>query len=76
MSLTHKTQNAWERSRPRQEPRNGGVINRANMARECRNATLDHPLRVLVTDARVQALLVRWLPDRPREAIIRRFAGP
>ena len=28
------------------------------------------------TDARVQALLVRWLPDRPREAIIRRFAGP
>lgn len=27
-------------------------------------------------DARVQALLVRWLPDRPREAIIRRFAGP
>jgi len=28
------------------------------------------------TDARVQAVLVRWLPDRPREAIIRRFAGP
>ena len=28
------------------------------------------------TDARVQALLVRWLPDRPRESIIRRFAGP
>ena len=28
------------------------------------------------TDARVQALLVRWLPDRPREAIIRQFAGP
>jgi NAD(P)-dependent dehydrogenase (short-subunit alcohol dehydrogenase family) len=28
------------------------------------------------TDARVQALLVRWLPDRSREAIIRRFAGP
>ena len=28
------------------------------------------------TDARVQALIVRWLPDRPREAIIRRFAGP
>ena len=28
------------------------------------------------TDARVQALLVRWLPDRPREAFIRRFAGP
>ena len=27
-------------------------------------------------DARVQALLVRWLPDRPREAIIRRSAGP
>src|SRR5215470_11668090 len=25
-------------------------------------------------DARVQSLLVRWLPDRPREAIIRRFA--
>ena len=37
-----------------------------------------HPkTRYLVgTDARVQALLVRWLPDRPREAIIRRFAGP
>jgi NAD(P)-dependent dehydrogenase (short-subunit alcohol dehydrogenase family) len=28
------------------------------------------------TDARVQALLVRWLPDRPREAIVRRFVGP
>jgi len=28
------------------------------------------------TDARVQSLLVRWLPDGPREAIIRRFAGP
>jgi NAD(P)-dependent dehydrogenase (short-subunit alcohol dehydrogenase family) len=28
------------------------------------------------TDARVQALLVRALPDRPREAFIRRFAGP
>ena len=28
------------------------------------------------TDARVQSLLVRWLPDRPREAFIRRFAGP
>jgi hypothetical protein len=27
-------------------------------------------------DARVQALLVRWLPGRPREVIIRRFAGP
>jgi NAD(P)-dependent dehydrogenase (short-subunit alcohol dehydrogenase family) len=27
-------------------------------------------------DARAQALLVRWLPDWPREAIIRRFAGP
>jgi NAD(P)-dependent dehydrogenase (short-subunit alcohol dehydrogenase family) len=27
-------------------------------------------------DARAQALLVRWLPDKPREAIIRRFAGP
>jgi NAD(P)-dependent dehydrogenase (short-subunit alcohol dehydrogenase family) len=27
-------------------------------------------------DARVQALMVRWLPDRSREAIIRRFAGP
>jgi hypothetical protein len=37
-----------------------------------------HPkTRYLVgIDARVQALLVRWLPDRPREAIIRRFAGP
>ena len=28
------------------------------------------------TDARIQSLMVRWLPDRPREAIIRRFAGP
>ena len=28
------------------------------------------------TDARVQSLLVRWLPDRSREAIMRRFAGP
>jgi len=28
------------------------------------------------TDARVQALMVRLLPDRPREAFIRRFAGP
>jgi len=28
------------------------------------------------TDARMQSLLVRCLPDRPREAIIRRFAGP
>jgi NAD(P)-dependent dehydrogenase (short-subunit alcohol dehydrogenase family) len=28
------------------------------------------------TDARVQAVLVRWLPDRPREAILRRIAGP
>jgi NAD(P)-dependent dehydrogenase (short-subunit alcohol dehydrogenase family) len=28
------------------------------------------------TDAKVQSALVRWLPDRPREAIIRRFAGP
>jgi len=28
------------------------------------------------TDARVQSALVRWLPDRAREAIIRRFAGP
>jgi len=28
------------------------------------------------TDARVQSALVRWLPDRPREAIIRRIAGP
>ena len=27
------------------------------------------------TDAQVQSLLVRWLPDRPREAIIRRLAG-
>lgn len=28
------------------------------------------------TDAKVQSALVRWLPDRPREAIIRRIAGP
>jgi NAD(P)-dependent dehydrogenase (short-subunit alcohol dehydrogenase family) len=28
------------------------------------------------TDARIQSALVRWLPDRPREAIVRRFAGP
>ena len=28
------------------------------------------------TDARIQFALVRLLPDRPREAIIRRFAGP
>ena len=28
------------------------------------------------TDARVQSALVRWLPDRPREAIIRKIAGP
>jgi NAD(P)-dependent dehydrogenase (short-subunit alcohol dehydrogenase family) len=27
-------------------------------------------------DARIQSALVRLLPDRPREAIIRRFAGP
>jgi len=31
---------------------------------------------VVGTDARVQSLMVRLLPDRPREAIIRRFAGP
>jgi NAD(P)-dependent dehydrogenase (short-subunit alcohol dehydrogenase family) len=31
---------------------------------------------VVGTDAHVQALLVRCLPDRPREAIIRRLAGP
>lgn len=28
------------------------------------------------TDARIQSALVRWLPDRPREAIIRKIAGP
>ena len=28
------------------------------------------------TDAKVQSALVRWLPDRAREAIIRRIAGP
>ncbi len=28
------------------------------------------------TDARVQSALVRWLPARPREAILRRIAGP
>jgi len=27
-------------------------------------------------DARVESLMVRLLPDRPREAIVRRFAGP
>ena len=31
---------------------------------------------VVGTDARVQSALVRLLPDRPREAIIRRVAGP
>ena len=31
---------------------------------------------VVGTDARVQSALVRCLPDRPLEAIIRRFAGP
>jgi NAD(P)-dependent dehydrogenase (short-subunit alcohol dehydrogenase family) len=31
---------------------------------------------VVGTDARAQSMMVRWLPDRPREAIIRRFAGP
>jgi NAD(P)-dependent dehydrogenase (short-subunit alcohol dehydrogenase family) len=31
---------------------------------------------VVGTDARVQSAMVRLLPDRPREAIIRRFAGP
>ena len=31
---------------------------------------------VVGADAMVQSALVRWLPDRPREAIIRRFAGP
>jgi NAD(P)-dependent dehydrogenase (short-subunit alcohol dehydrogenase family) len=37
-----------------------------------------HPkTRYLVgADAMVQSTLVRWLPDRPREAIIRRIAGP
>jgi NAD(P)-dependent dehydrogenase (short-subunit alcohol dehydrogenase family) len=37
-----------------------------------------HPrTRYLVgTDAKVQSALVRWLPARPREAIIRRIAGP
>jgi NAD(P)-dependent dehydrogenase (short-subunit alcohol dehydrogenase family) len=37
-----------------------------------------HPkTRYLVgTDAKVQSALVRWLPDRPRETIIRRIAGP
>lgn len=28
------------------------------------------------TDAKIQNALVRWLPDKPREAIIRRIAGP
>jgi NAD(P)-dependent dehydrogenase (short-subunit alcohol dehydrogenase family) len=28
------------------------------------------------TDAKIQSALVRWLPDRPREAIIRKIAGP
>jgi NAD(P)-dependent dehydrogenase (short-subunit alcohol dehydrogenase family) len=31
---------------------------------------------VVGTDARVQSALVRLLPDRPREAIVRRVAGP
>jgi NAD(P)-dependent dehydrogenase (short-subunit alcohol dehydrogenase family) len=37
-----------------------------------------HPrTRYLVgTDAKIQSALVRWLPDRPREAIIRKIAGP
>jgi len=51
MSQTHKTKDTRERSRPRQEPRNGGVINPATMVRESRNAKPDHPLRVLVTGA-------------------------
>ncbi|MHB8670931.1 MAG: SDR family oxidoreductase [Acidimicrobiales bacterium] len=28
------------------------------------------------TDAKIQSALVRWLPDRPREAIVRKIAGP
>jgi len=28
------------------------------------------------TDAKIQNALVRWLPDKPREAIIRKVAGP
>lgn len=28
------------------------------------------------TDAKIQSIMVRWLPDRAREAIIRRIAGP
>jgi NAD(P)-dependent dehydrogenase (short-subunit alcohol dehydrogenase family) len=28
------------------------------------------------TDARIQNAVVRWLPDKPREAIIRRIVGP
>ena len=63
----------------RAAPGNAGVVDNAIKA-----AAVEHALfsprpktRYLVgTDARVQALLVRWLPDRPREAIIRRFAGP
>jgi NAD(P)-dependent dehydrogenase (short-subunit alcohol dehydrogenase family) len=31
---------------------------------------------VVGTDARMQSAMVRLLPDRPREAIIRKFAGP
>lgn len=31
---------------------------------------------VVGTDAKIQSALVRCLPDRPREAVIRRFAGP
>jgi NAD(P)-dependent dehydrogenase (short-subunit alcohol dehydrogenase family) len=31
---------------------------------------------VVGTDARMQSAMVRLLPDRPREAIVRKFAGP
>jgi transposase len=34
------------------------------------------PRYVVGADARVQGALVRWLPAAPREAIIRRIAGP
>ena len=39
-------------------------------------ATRPRTRYVVGTDARMQSAMVRLLPDRPREAIIRKFAGP